>query len=213
MYIRETLLHLHLIEGNDIGTAWIKSIKLVLQHGTSVPDDKGSIREVSPLYIHIHHPIEPDPVIEQYGDKDILTFMKRNFEEQQPVPGWGYSYAQRLYGNEDAVATVIERLQQYPTTKSATVSLLQPANDQQHTPCLATLDFKFRQQTLCVHAFFRSQDIGKKFYADALQLLRLGQHIASVLLVDSVSLFLTVCSAHVYEVDIPKMEQLVHKLL
>lgn len=200
---------MHTIEGNDIGTVWIQSIRFVLLYGTSISDDKGSIRELSPLYIHMHHPSENDPVIVQFGDKEILSFIQRNFTDQAPIPAWGYSYAQRLFGGDsrNPVTRIIELLQQYPTAKSATLSLLRPTEDTKHTPCLTTLDFKIRHNTLCLHAFFRSQDIGKKMYADGLQLLRLGQQMNKELQLENVSLFLTVCSAHIYEMDIFRMEQ------
>ena len=87
-------------------------------------------------------------------------------------------FASRLYTSQNAnVMQIIQKLQQHPFTKSATLSLLKPEEDQAHISCLATLDFKIRQDTLCIHAFFHSQDMGKKMYADALQILRLGQSI------------------------------------
>lgn len=202
------------IEGNDIGTVWTESIKTILRYGVTVTDDKGLIRELSPLYLHIHHPAEHDPIIERYGDKEMLLFMQQNFENANPITGWGYSYAERLYGknNTNQIAQIISKLIQYPATKSATLSLLRPEDDKLHTPCLTTLDFKIRQHILCVHAFFRSQDIGKKLYADALQLLRLGKSMANDLLIENISLFLSICSAHIYEDDIPEMKRIIKEL-
>jgi len=203
----------HFIEGGDIGTVWIQGIKLVLLHGKTVEDDQGLLRELSPLYLHFDNPSEDDPIINRFGDKDVLSFMQQNFERSDPIPSWGYSYAQRLRGNNRSspLAQIQERLQAYPTTKSATLSLLRPEEDTRHTPCLTTLDFKIRDTALCLHAFFRSQDVGKKMYADALQLLRIGQSLKESLPVDKIHLHLTLCSAHLYERDFSILETLVNR--
>lgn len=199
------------IEGDTIGAAWVQCIKTVLANGLAVTDDKGTIWEISPLYLHIVQPSEHDTIIEKFGDKNMLAFMIQNFEDVNPIHGWGYSYAERLYSTHytNTISHVIRKLQQYPTTKSATISLLKPEEDQHHTPCITTIDFKVRQDSLCVHAFFRSQDIGKKMYADAIALLRLGNCIAQEVALSKVQLYFTVCSAHIYETDIPGMQRIV----
>lgn len=202
---------LHFIEGNGIGLVWVQSIKTVLQYGMPINDDKGTILEISPLFIQINHPSEADAIVQQYGDEAILLYMQQNFEDQSFSPGWGYSYAERLYGDqhENPIAQIIKRLQQYPSTKSATISLLKPEEDGMHTPCLATLDFKIRQNRMNINAFFRSQDIGKKMYADMVQLLRLGKKVAKELQLDDIRLYSTICSAHIYEKDICEMQRIV----
>lgn len=201
----------HFIEGDTIGSVWIQCIKVVLEHGIPITDDKGMIREVSPLFMHIKQPSTEDAIVEKFGDKSMISFMRRNFEDVSPVAGWGYSYAKRLYGTDDSnqIGKMVQKLQQYPFTKSATISLLNPEADQKHTPCLTTLDFKLRQDSLCLHAFLRSQDVGKKMYADAVALLRLGQTIATKVSTQSVQLYFTICSAHLYEHDIPALQRMV----
>lgn len=196
------------IEGDTIGSVWVQSVKAILAFGENVPDDKGMIRELSPLYLTITHPTVHDTIIENVGDKSMIVFMRQNFENVNPIAGWGYSYAQRISSQVDIV---IQKLQTYPSTKSATISLLKPGEDHQHMPCLATVDFKIRQNRLCVHAFFRSQDIGKKMYADALALLQLGTSVAQSISIPGICLYCTICSAHIYEADISTMQQLIHR--
>lgn len=198
------------IEEQTIGEAWLQSLRTVLSHGEIVSDDKGPIREVSPLYITLHNPPVTDPLIQTFGDPCLLAFMQHNFEDRAAIAGWGYSYAQRLYDYEgkNQVQAVTEQLRANPAAKSATLSLLRPGGDDRHRPCLTTLDFKIRGEGLHLHAFFRSQDIGKKMYADALQLLRIGRSMKTNLSVLTVHLHLSVASAHVYVDDLPSLHPL-----
>ena len=142
-----------------------------------MPDDKGIIIEIVPLFIEIIHPSLPDKIIDRFGDKIYLDFLARNFGDKSPLKEWGYSYAQRLYSynKRDQVQEMIDKLNKNPFSKSATISLLKNEEDKKHKPCLTSLDFKIRNDSLIIHAMFRSQDIGKKMYGDAMELLKLGK--------------------------------------
>lgn len=195
---------MHTVFANTIGEAWLKAAALIL-HGPHelVRDDKGIILELLSVTIQISTPESNDTLLEQYANKDTVQFMQKNFRELVPVLNWGYSYAQRLYdyhGNNQ-IAKVVKTLQSNPFSKSTTISLLDEKADQFHKPCLTSLDFKVRKGALSVTAFFRSQDIGKKMYADALELLHLGNSIASQISIDNVELIFFISSAHIYQTD------------
>jgi len=74
------------------------------------------------------------------------------------------------------------------------------------------LDFKIRDDTLIVSGFFRSQDIGKKMYADALELLNIGHAISKELdIVKNISIIHFISSAHIYKEDITDMYKIFDK--
>jgi thymidylate synthase len=192
------------IKENTIGEAWLKALALVVHEGhESLPDDKGMIRELLTLIVHMSKPVENDRIIQQYGNREILSFMKRNFRDLESIPDWKYSYAERLYDNNgiNQIANVIEILRSNAFSKSATISLINSSADIYHRPCLVTIDFKVRHETLFVMGFFRSQDIGKKMYADALELLHIGNIISVALRITTIEIIHFISSAHIYEVD------------
>ena len=74
-----------------------------------------------------------------------------------------------------------------------------------------SLDFKVRNDTVLVTAFFRSQDIGKKMYADALELYTIGKSIAQSLDIANVAIVHFVSSAHIYQEDFPMIFAILNK--
>jgi len=195
------------IKAYSIGEAWILALKTILANGQEVPDDKGSIIEVVPFFIEIIDPPLIDEIIKSKGNKEYLDFLDKNFNDLSPLEEWGYSYAQRLYSlnNVNQINEVITTLNKNPFSKSATISLLLPVQDKKHKPCLTTLDFKIRDSHLIINAFFRSQDIGNKMYGDAFELLKIGKAMSHKLPIKKVILIHTICSAHVYSIDIERL--------
>jgi thymidylate synthase len=202
------------IKENTIGEAWLKALALVVREGHErVPDDKGMIRELLSLIVHINNPIQNDQIIQRYGNSNILSFMKRNFRELESIPDWKYSYAQRLYdiNGTNQIANVIEILRSNIFSKSATISLMSSSADTYHKPCLVAIDFKVRNNTLFVTGFFRSQDIGKKMYADAIELLHIGNIISAELGINTIEIIHFISSAHLYEIDRPELLKLLEE--
>lgn len=200
------------IKAYSIGEAWLLALKTVMADGVEIQDDKGSILETVPLFIEIINPSLSDRIIEAYGDKAFLDFLSKNFECLSPIDEWGYSYAQRLYSfnNTDQIQEVINKLNKNPFSKSATISLLINDEDKKHKPCLTTLDFKVRNNTLIINAMFRSQDIGKKMYGDALELLKIGNKMIQKLPAMGIILILSICSAHIYLNDIEMVRSIIN---
>jgi thymidylate synthase len=65
---------------------------------------------------------------------------------------------------------------------------------------------KIRGGVLHVTAFFRSQDVGKKLYADILALGAIQKSIADQAGVRSGPVKLFITSAHIYEADFAKVQ-------
>ena len=199
------------IKAYSIGEAWLLALKSVVTNGVEIRDDKGPIRELIPLFIEIIHPSITDKIIDAFGDKNSLKFLSNNFGDSTPIKAWGYSYAQRLYffNNINQIDDVINKLNENPYSKSAAISLLNNTEDKKHKPCLIALDFKIRNDILIINATFRSQDIGKKMYGDALEILKLGKNIILKVPANEIIIILSISSAHIYLIDL----DMVHSIL
>ena len=75
-----------------------------------------------------------------------------------------------------------------------------------HMPCIVALDFKIRNDKLLITGFFRSQDIGKKIYADILALGKIQSEVASALSTTTGEIKIFISSAHIYEQDFGKFQ-------
>ncbi|MEO6730309.1 MAG: thymidylate synthase [Ferruginibacter sp.] len=201
----------HYIKAYSIGEAWLLSLKTIIAHGVQIIDDKESVLELVPLSIEIYYPTLHDEIIDTYGDSHYLEFLSKNFTDMSPVLDWGYSYALRLYAynNINQIEQVISKLNTNPLSKSATISLLKNTEDSTHTPCLATLDFKIRDEVLIINAIFRSQDAGKKLYGDALELLKIGEYMLRKVPAKKITLIHTIMSAHIYLDDLPMVQSII----
>lgn len=205
---------MQIIKAHTIGEAWLKALALFLHNTYEViPDDKGTILEILSLAIHIDHPGSNDVILERYGNKETLRFIERNFRELDSISEWGYSYAQRLYNNHNSnqIEKVVETLRSNQFSKSATISLLDVFADKYHTPCLVSIDFKIRNDALLLTAFFRSQDIGKKMYADALELLHIATAVAHELGIAQCEMILFISSAHIYQDDYTELVRILNE--
>lgn len=187
------------------------ALKSILANGIEMQDDKGTIIEMVPFFIEMVHPPLTDKIIESFGDEKYLDFLSKNFNDLANIEEWGYSYAQRLYSlnNINQINEIVEKLKKNQFSKSATISLLLNEHDKKHKPCLTVLDFKIRESNLIINAFFRSQDIGKKMYGDAIELLKIGRKVSHELHINEIVLIHTICSAHIYFADLEKVHTLV----
>ncbi|PIV38248.1 hypothetical protein COS31_00420 [Candidatus Roizmanbacteria bacterium CG02_land_8_20_14_3_00_36_15] len=195
---------MRIIKSKQLGQAWQKSIKEIIGFGQIVNDDKGEIKELLDLFILVKKIEKNDPIIKQYGNKKMIKWMLNNFGKTTEVDDWGYSYGQRLYDFKgvNQIKYVISRLKSNPESKSATISFMFPPEDIKHIPCIIAIDFKIRDKKLIVTSFFRSQDIGKKFYADAIAINSIAEKISRSLSIRHQEFLFFIKSAHIYLNDI-----------
>jgi thymidylate synthase len=129
---------------------------------------------------------------------------------------FGWSYGERLfdYGGVDQVRGVISKLKGKPETKAAVLTLLDPQQDSKssHVPCITSLDFKVRNKRLVTYAIFRSQDVGKKTYADMIAIGKLQKLISGSVGVQPGRLTLFITSAHIYKADIPAVSSVIRQI-
>lgn len=193
------------------GEAWIDAMRLTLGSEREVRDGEQRLKEELMVAITIEQPTEDDGIVQHLGDPKMLEWMRKNFMDTAEVEGWGYSYGQRLFdfSGHDQIEETIAKLKKNPESKSATIGLMDPPNDGRHMPCITTLDFKIRGGKLMTTAFFRSQDAGKKLYADVRCLGEIAACVADGIGVPHGPLTLIIVSLHAYESDWERMRSLI----
>lgn len=201
------------IKENSIGMAWKNAIKTVLKDGKPVFDGEIKLYEVMNMHIVIDNPSERDEFIEKNGDLSMIDWMKNNFFSIDSILDWGYSYGQRLtnYEGINQIENVKKKLLKNQDSKSATICLNCPKEDEKHSPCINVLDFKVRNDSVILNTLFRSQDICKKMYADAICLTLILNDIAETLKIKNTQLNLYIMSAHIYENDLEKGKEIVNE--
>lgn len=196
----------------SIGNAWKELLDATYGSDRTVRDDGMELRELVNVLVTIEAPLPPieeDVFLRRNKDDELVRWMHDNFHSKDPIEGWGYSYGSRLYDFDglDQIEYVKEKLDTKPESKSATISSMYPPEDSKHVPCICTLDFKIRDG-LILTAFFRSQDVGKKFAPDLLALQEIFEDVAMHLDVAKNEFVVHIASAHIYESDYEQVEEM-----
>ncbi len=196
------------ITSNSPGLAWKKLIKEVIKNGNHAKDGNINLLECLNILITIKNPTHTDSVIRKHSEEKMLNWMKNNFLTLEPVENWGYSYGQRIlnYQGINQFNEIVKKFKKNIQTKSATVTLSYPPGDMHHSPCVNIIDFKFRNNRLNATVFMRSQDAGKKTYADIICLGIIQKNLAEELQVELGELTIHIASLHIYETDLNDLE-------
>jgi thymidylate synthase len=195
------------VVAETIGEAWLAIGAQILASGRDGEYDGLPVREIILATLTIDQPSSNDDVINRYADQERLAWMHTNFTDHQPVSELGDadSYATRLRdydsSGKDQLRWVVERLRSDPTTRSATITTLQPLSDTSYIPCISLLDFFILADELQLVVYAHSIDFGTKGYANLVELAHLQEEVAPQLGVDVGTLTLIVKSAHVYSSD------------
>lgn len=199
----------HIVE-ESAGLAWRRAVARVLAEGQRVEDPPNVLTELLDVRIDVARPLEEDDIVRRFGDPEMLRWMHANFHDTTPIEGWGYSYGSRLesFGGVNQLEAMVDKLSRFPESKSATMGFLNPPGDRQHVPCVIALDLKLRGGALRGYAFMRSQDAGKKLYADVIAMGGLMKRVADRLGVPVGPLATQIISLHVYGQDIARLEPL-----
>jgi len=186
------------------GFLWKRAAKEVYTNGSDIKDGDKNLKELLNVYITCKQPTKNDDIITSHADKKMIDWMLDNFLKQNPVLDWGYSYGKRFFNHHgiDQVENIINKLKKNPDSKSATINLMDVEEDQKHVPCICTIDFKIRRGKLNATAFFRSQDAGKKLYADIISIGKIMEMIGQKVGVSVGDLSILIASLHIYEEDL-----------
>jgi thymidylate synthase len=207
-------LGIRVIDTPTLGEAWLAVSRAVLEEGELSVYEAQTTRELALVTLVVERPSVDDPVVDELGDPEWLTWMHENFSVEKEVPelGGADSYAVRLFNyahtGRDQIAWVVERLREDPECRSATVTTFQPLTDEAYIPCISMLDFWLPAGELELIVYAHSLDFGKKAYGNLVELARLQQHVAGRLDVPLGRLIIHSKSAHVYEPEWELMTQL-----
>jgi thymidylate synthase len=197
-----------ILHAGTIGEAWLAVAATILATGVSSRYDDLPVREISLVTLAITRPDPDDEVIARHADPERLAWMHANFTDRARVAELGDadSYATRLcdyeHSGRDQVAWVIDRLRADPTSRSATITMLQPHTDTTYVPCVSLLDFWLPQGAVELVVYAHSIDFGAKGYGNLVELASLQRHVADALERPVGRLLMIVKSAHVYESEL-----------
>lgn len=200
-----------LLHSKSAGTLWLQAMKKVFLEGHNIKDEEQNLKECLSVLITVDNPTIIDEEIKKYGDTTMIEWMKNNFLSLNPVDNWGYNYGQRMYSynnNYNQFEKVINKLKKNPESKSATITFTNPGQDNKHAPCIVSLDLKIRNNKIVGNAFFRSQDAGKKFYADIMCIGEIMNLASKELDIEVGELNIFIASLHIYESDFEKIKNI-----
>lgn len=199
------------IYSKTVGQAWVDAINVVMRRGSYLDTTDVHVNEILDLFIEVEDAQSQDAILNEYADPKMIDWMvNKNFGGAEPVLDWGYCYGMRLYdfNGLNQVAEIVRKLKADSEVRSATVSLVKQEDDLKgHMPCITTLDVKIRNNQLHLTGFFRSQDVGKKLYADILALGSIQKRIANQVGVRSGHVKIFITSAHIYETDFDRVRR------
>ena len=203
------------ISAATLGEAWLATAQLILREGRPARWGTEPTREVALLTIAVGEPDPEDALIGRLGDPAWLAWMRANFREHGAVAelGGADSYARRLRDyagtGRDQVAWLAARLGADPGARDATITTLQPATDTTYIPCISIIDAWAPDGRLELVVSAHSLDLGKKAYANFVELAALQREVGAGAGLLIGGLVVHVKTAHIYESEIEAMARLV----
>ena len=219
------------VSSRKIGEAW-KELAAKVLNGHKIKDGSTKLKEVNNICLQLEgslnskkknnkynieifdsYDLEEDKDLRQHYDPKMLDWMRKNFFNLKEVQGWGYSYGQRIfaYGQKriNQLQKITEKLSKNPESKSAAFTLMMPGQDDKHYPCVTEFSFFIRDKKLLFNVTMRSQDIGKKSYADYLCYWDIASLVCEKLNLSKFQISVIINSAHIYEQEWKKMERFI----
>jgi hypothetical protein len=192
------------IKAGSLGEAWLKLVHLTLQSGTRLGNEGLEVLGVEVLFPAAS---ESDPMLERFGDRQMLGQMEQVFFGNGPS-ALGHSYASLMRGPDGRadLEDVVALLKADSFTKRAVVTLCGNGNGK--VPCINTIQFLVREGAAQSTYFARGQDAFRKFYADAFCLARMTRTVARRLGLPASTVRGFISSSHVYDADRIEIEKL-----
>ncbi len=193
------------IECDTVGEVWQKAFNFIMLNGKTIKDGNEELIEFLHLFLIVNSPEEEVPMV-QGQDESMKKWMRENFTQIKRVPelnnSWSYGWRLYNFQGKNQIEWVIEKLRKKPESKSATISMLQRAGEEDYIPCVSLLDFKIRDTQLWLTVTCRSLDFGKKAFYNFTNLSKLSKKVADKLGISKSRLFININSAHIYKKDI-----------
>lgn len=200
---------MYIIEKETLGETWLEAMKTVMSKGENILDEAVSLREIRNLYVSIGNIFENDNILKKYADYERIQLMKKKYATCGLVGNYKMDYGSRIYNYNgiNQVEWLINRLEKKEETKSATITLHKPGEEL--LPCLSMLDFKYRNGVLNMNAVYRSQNIFWSHPGNMLALRQIQKDVADALGWNIGKVDLVVFSAHIYESDFEKVNEII----
>jgi len=190
---------MYTIKAENLGKAWLQSMKLAIQEGEDIYDDDRKLKEIRNLYVSLDDVNEEDPILNKYADKKRIQLMKEKYSTCGLVGDYKIDYGSYIYNNNgiNQMEWLKNRILNKPETKSATITLHRPGEDM--LACLSLIDFKLRNDRLHMTVVYRSQNIFSSQPGNMIALQHIQEDLAKDISSAVGKIELVVMSAHVYE--------------
>jgi len=204
-----------IIKASTITDAWYRGLNVIWNHGNVITDERGSqIREFLNLMIVIDNPYT-DRIPEDISwNEERLEEYAKQLITGENVQDFEYTYGQRLRnwdGEIDQIAYVIDKLKGSKTTRRATAVTWIPSIDTQvdEVPCMIIDDFKIRDDKVHLTTVFRSHDFAGAYPANLYGLSKLLEYVAENVGISPGKITTVSISAHIYDHDWDRIENIV----
>ncbi|MGO8678977.1 MAG: thymidylate synthase [Limisphaerales bacterium] len=195
------------LEFPSLGQTWINLVYQTVQTGTAMGNEG---RELLGVSVGFPAAGEAEPILDQFGDPEMIAEMKKVFFAQGPnALGHSYAGSSQGPGGRSDLEDVISMLRAEPWTKRAVLSLCGPPGG--HVPCVNSIQFLVRNAEVRTFYFARGQDAFRKFYADGLCLGLMGQKVAGKLGLRPGTVTGFIASSHVYDGDLPAIGRMLER--
>jgi thymidylate synthase len=224
------------IEGNSISSVWLKALDCVLKFGESKNTEYGmKQKEIFDLVSVIKGDDIGLPEWLPVKEADLDDYYKNFFSKEKPL-GVEYTYGERLFNlklsrmseydknvlkemhNEastalDQVDSAIKKLKEVPYSRRAIAITWRHESDTNasNPPCLIEISWSIKYSKLYQTATFRSHDIFGAWLLNVYTLRKLQKDIAKELNIDIGSLIVVSISAHIYQNNLNRAEELTEK--
>lgn len=199
------------IEGRDLKDVWYKGLKLIIDKGSPLSDERHSVVwEVLNLtaYIKYTHGNPPEEV------RSSLLKEYQNTLLNDENKGFSYTYGERLnnWNGYNQIEGVMERIKKFRKTRRAVAVTYIPDKDGKSSeiPCLIAVDFKLREK-LFLTAYFRSNDFYGAFPYNVAALSYLQDYIANEVKADTGGITIFSTSSHLYTYDVDNVKEILKK--
>ncbi len=204
-----------IIKASTISDAWYRGLNIIWNHGSVITDERGSqIREFLNLMVVIEDPYTDNIPKDISWNEERLEEYAKQLVTGENVQDFEYTYGQRLRNWDDKVdqiAYVIEKLKDSKTTRRATAVTWVPTTDTvvDEVPCMIIDDFKIREGKVHLTTLFRSHDFAGAYPANLYGLSKLLEYVAEKVGVPAGKITTVSVSAHIYDHDWDKIEDII----
>ncbi len=204
-----------IIKANSISDAWYRGLNIIWKHGTKITDERGTeIKEFLNFMIVIKDPYTNQIPADISWNTERLEEYAKQLISGDNLQDFEYTYGQRLrnWNDEiDQIQYVIDKLKNNSNTRRATAVTWIPSIDTKvdEVPCMIIDDLKIRNGRVNLTTLFRSHDFAGAYPANLYGLSKLLEYIADRVGLKPGKITTVSVSAHIYDHDWDKIEQIV----